>query len=1094
MRRNPVPFQNHTSFNSGWNRGGRLFRGFVLTVCFLAMAVMLALFLFRQTISSRLLQRIQQAIDIQLEGSGVSVAVGRVVWDEGSGLSLGSIAIRLINQEDDSPLISVDRVYIKSSFQLIDLISDRPKIDEVIVQGLMAQLAQDSSGKWNLEELVTRLETFFPLEKAQRLDCPIRVRGSLLKIQPVSVVAGESFRLDDINLDFVRQYEDDQSNIPLGDQIVGTFGSEVTGAIRFRCELDHRAGKWTFNADVNRLQIGGPVNGLLALLSPGNADLIAQSDGRIQLQSTATGALGEFGIPTFQVTGHVSEFQCLNARLPHAIHQGQFDFKLDNQNAALGNVDCHVGYGTAKGNLNWPNWLKNNNWQVDVDVAGLVLTERMVPWLPENLQRFWQQFDPQGVVNGRFQLARENGQLHRTIRSTIENGSYSWYKFPFRVSNCDGTINMDDRVMTLSGSAIEAQQLIQFDGRIVDPGVNWTGWLVGKCDGSIPINEKMLQAFNNKPELAGTLRKFNSTGHISGWGRVERQVARSEESRTRFEVQVHNATVRYDAFTYPFYNVNGAIVVDDDVTTIRELHGRNKNSEIACNGTWAAGNHLNLDFHAQNVTLDDELRQALPANLRRFWSSLRPTGSVDRLDVNLKWDPSDAQLAVDVEAELLPSTKGSIASVAIKPDWFPFELRQLSGKFRFNDQRIEINDLLAWHGRSTVSCAGTGGWNRDQWQVRLTDLVAGNIVLDQELLSALPVSLASGIQSIGFDGHLNLRGDIDVSGQNYEMEETVVNNGASASVNTVDRPESKRLGWNLDIGIGQAKMNVGLPLHNVNGVISSRGVWQNDQFNSVGELAIDSLMYRDIQVTQVRGPMSMDNNRVAIGAFSDPQSPDSVSPTVFARLFDGNARCDAQVMFDGDRDFYVQGIVSDADLKEMVSDVSVKQHDVSGKAFAGLRLAGNMTGAHSVTGNGVLQLDNARIFRLPVILALSNDLRVQEPDRTAFDQGQIDFSVHGEDIEIDRMELNGNTLSLIGNGSLNLDGEIDLDFYTVMGRNRFEIPLVSALFRAGSQQVWWIEVDGTLDEPVTTNNVLPGLNDSLRKLFPELETQVTSDK
>jgi hypothetical protein len=184
----------------------------------------------------------------------------------------------------------------------------------------------------------------------------------------------------------------------------------------------------------------------------------------------------------------------------------------------------------------------------------------------------------------------------------------------------------------------------------------------------------------------------------------------------------------------------------------------------------------------------------------------------------------------------------------------------------------------------------------------------------------------------------------------------------------------------------------------------------------------------------------------------------------------------------------MQAILTEADLHEIAADTSLHRHDLSGACYAGLRLGGDSSGPHSIKGEGFLQLKDARIYKLPVVLALLNVLRVQEPDRTAFDQGQVDFSIHGEDIEFGKIELNGNTISLIGNGQMNLDSEIDFDFYTVLGRNRFEIPVVTPLFRAGSQQILWIEVDGTLDDPRTVNNVLPGLNDSLRRLFPELDT------
>ena len=85
------------------------------------------------------------------------------------------------------------------------------------------------------------------------------------------------------------------------------------------------------------------------------------------------------------------------------------------------------------------------------------------------------------------------------------------------------------------------------------------------------------------------------------------------------------------------------------------------------------------------------------------------------------------------------------------------------------------------------------------------------------------------------------------------------------------------------------------------------------------------------------------------------------------------------------------------------------------------------------------------------------------------------------------MEFLGDAISLIGNGKMNLDRDIDLNFYSVMGRNKINIPLISELYRASSQKVLWINVDGTLDNPRTHRHVLPQLNESLQQLFQPRE-------
>ena len=113
--------------------------------------------------------------------------------------------------------------------------------------------------------------------------------------------------------------------------------------------------------------------------------------------------------------------------------------------------------------------------------------------------------------------------------------------------------------------------------------------------------------------------------------------------------------------------------------------------------------------------------------------------------------------------------------------------------------------------------------------------------------------------------------------------------------------------------------------------------------------------------------------------------------------------------------------------------------------------------------------------------------RVKDFNDVAFDSGDIFFSVTGENIDIDRMEFNGDVVSIIGNGRANTDHELDLNFYSVVGRNNINIPLISDLYRRGSQKFMWINVGGTIQNPKVTNEILPELNGPLKQLF-QLET------
>ena len=152
-----------------------------------------------------------------------------------------------------------------------------------------------------------------------------------------------------------------------------------------------------------------------------------------------------------------------------------------------------------------------------------------------------------------------------------------------------------------------------------------------------------------------------------------------------------------------------------------------------------------------------------------------------------------------------------------------------------------------------------------------------------------------------------------------------------------------------------------------------------------------------------------------------------------------------------------------------------------------MRMGGDYANLNSYKGDGTVQLRDARIYELPKMLTLLKMLNVGRTDPTAFDSSNVNFLINGDEIDFERIELVGDAISLIGNGRMNLDQEIALNFYSIVGRNRFHIPVLSELYHAGSQRIMWISVDGSVDDPKLSRQILPQLNDSIRQLFQPAE-------
>jgi hypothetical protein len=166
--------------------------------------------------------------------------------------------------------------------------------------------------------------------------------------------------------------------------------------------------------------------------------------------------------------------------------------------------------------------------------------------------------------------------------------------------------------------------------------------------------------------------------------------------------------------------------------------------------------------------------------------------------------------------------------------------------------------------------------------------------------------------------------------------------------------------------------------------------------------------------------------------------------------------------------------------------MSPHNQQIRGQANALVNLAGTAQGRHTWRGDGFIRLFEADIYEIPVMLALLKMLSIRRPDRTAFTSSDIDFRIQGEHLYFDRINFHGDAISLKGRGEMNLDREINMEFYTLVGRREWDPPALRALLQQAAQQILLIRATGTLDQPHLTREALPMVRETLEQLFPEV--------
>ena len=152
--------------------------------------------------------------------------------------------------------------------------------------------------------------------------------------------------------------------------------------------------------------------------------------------------------------------------------------------------------------------------------------------------------------------------------------------------------------------------------------------------------------------------------------------------------------------------------------------------------------------------------------------------------------------------------------------------------------------------------------------------------------------------------------------------------------------------WNCHLDVEQGCFDVGVALNNVHGGLSLQGKTDGQRWSAVGEIDLDSAIWRGIQLTQVRGPILMDQSGVRFGAMtvSDGMAPRRLS----AKVAGGIIEVDGMASSSGLGGFTVSASLADADLERIVCDSHGSPHRFKGRVFGSVEVSGSRAGTHSL--------------------------------------------------------------------------------------------------------------------------------------------------
>jgi hypothetical protein len=995
---------------------------------------------------------------------GLKATIGSAELVENEGIRVREVTI--VEPSAVGPraeLLHVEEMFLHCRTNVQELLCQEPEVTRVTLRRGVLRITRRRDGTWSVSKL-------FPPPHMTDHPPEIAVENGTIEIFDPLKIPCSTLVLRDVRMTLGKPVGAPGADGAIRETrtVEGTLACDHFRRAQVRGVTDARGPGFSLSGDIEGLavspQLRQALPSPLAVHLPAIGELRGESDlsFRVAYDPGRTPAL------TFHAAGQLSRGRLDDPRLPHPLTEIRTKFHADNGGAALEELSarmnqaalrmayCRTGYGGGA------------PLALQAEIRQLELDRQLFEILPPALQEEWKKYLPFGQIDADVKLDFDGRTWRPEFTMRLQDVSFAYWNFPCRLNRGQGELALKDDHLTLKMTAMSGNQPVPMTADIRRPFNGPTGTFDAEGKG-ILIDKELIDALHEKSrEVVQSLDPrgtFDFSYHFS-------RSAAGDPPQLRLKIAMNGCSICYQKFSYPIDNITGDLEMVNHQWTFSKLEGCNGTAKITGSGslfTLPSGHTLALNLTGKDVPLEPELRRALPKNIQNLWDSLQPRGMID-LWTDISFQGEQKKLSIGVRAEPQRET------ASITPVQFPYRMEKLQGTLWYRDGQFTLQRLKAEHGPAEIAAEGRGAFQPDgHWQLQLTGLTADRLPFDRDLIQALPDRLRKTVLALDPAGPINLRGNFDL-----------FHSGRPGDPLQAD--------WNAQIGLLQGRLRAGVPLENVTGVVALQGGFDGRHVRSRGELFVDSFHYKDYQLTQVRGPIWIDDNRVLLGRLVDdlhqpdpppPANPPQAPRSLSAQLFGGTLLADGRGDMGSQPRYTFGASLSHASLARCALEAPGGHHNLQGDIMATALIRGTGATRNALSGAGKIHLSNADIYELPVMVSLLSILGGRPPDRNAFSTASIDYRIEGEHIYFDSIDFNGDAVSLLGKGDMDWQSNINLNFHTVIGRGDVHIPVIQEVrevFTGAGRGIMTLHVEGTLQDPQTQRIALPAVNQALQEL------------
>jgi len=665
------------------------------------------------------------------------------------------------------------------------------------------------------------------------------------------------------------------------------------------------------------------------------------------------------------------------------------------------------------------------------------------------------------------------GELH------LSEGFVAHEKFPYPIRDVTGLARLRGNRIDIEGKGRASGVAVAMRGVVLNPGPANESVIVVESKG-VPINKTLLEA--TPAPVRKALVDLDLRGTHDVRARFWKEAGVGQKFQISSEIQLRDSSCTYRGFPYRIDRLNGTVLWEDDVITFQKLTGIHDETQLAADGRFirsAGPGRLELRIRAQNAAFDRSLESALPESVHRLWQEFQPSGRFD-VDTELSWVQRQPCIVA------LPRVKVSDAAITMRS--FPWPMRGMEGEFSYEAQRLVIKSVSAQHDDTQIRGRGVATFPPGEpWRVQFDELHVDDLVPNSTFRKALPQQLQRTFDALNPIGKFSI---------GTTRQGTVLLSGGypDGSISSA---------WDVQVLLADCSLTTGTLVDAIHGRVHLKGNSVGAKTTLSGQLDLDSIsVFRQPsglahQISRVVGPFSLQDGQFTGGsrAMATPPGRQPIPQVAFAdrisgEFIDGKLTLDVVADLNDEPDYRMQVALTRGRLETYAQQYLRGQSNLAGVMNGWLFLWGKGRSEDQIKGRGELQIAPAALYELPLFVQIFRSMRLDAADRTAFERADVRYNIMNSRYNFEAIHLIGNAINLHGRGYVRFDGAMQLDFYSMLSRNRIQIPVLHEL--AGILGRGWVgvKVTGNVGAPETRMVPIPEFDEALKQFLGTFEQPV----